>query len=93
MTTIIFAMYNPDTNYVEVSLNAEIHVYFNCRKCNSSVRLGEASDIAYLTGLAREEPGLYAKFAVQDGRFQVCVEAMEIIGWLSSIVYIIVIYN
>ena len=32
MTTIIFAMYNPDTDYVEVSLNAEIHVYFNCQK-------------------------------------------------------------
>ncbi len=93
MTTIIFAMYNPDTNYVEVSLNAEIHVYFNCQKCNSSVRLGEASDIAYLTGLAREEPGPYAKLAAQDGGFQVCVEAMELIGWLSSIVYIIVICN
>ncbi len=93
MTTIIFAMYNPDTDSVEVSLNAEIHVYFNCQKCNSSVRLGEASDIAYLTRLAREEPGLYAKLAAKDGGFQVCVEAIEIIGWLSSIVYIIVIYN
>lgn len=93
MTMIIFAMYNPDTDYVEVSLNAEIHVYFNCQKCNSSVRLGEASDIAYLTRLAREEPGLYAKLTAKDGGFQVCVEAMEIIGWLSSIVYIIVIYN
>lgn len=93
MTMIIFAMYNPDTDYVEVSLNAEIHVYFNCQKCNSSVRLGEASDIAYLTRLAREEPRLYAKLTAKDGGFQVCVEAMEIIGWLSSIVYIIVIYN
>lgn len=93
MTMIIFAMYNPDTDYVEVSLNAEIHVYFNCQKCNSSVRLGESSDIAYLTRLAREKPGLYAKLTAKDGGFQVCVEAMEIIGWLSSIVYIIVIYN
>ena len=50
MTMIIFAMYNTDTDYVAVSLNAEIHVYFNCQKCNSSVRLGDASDIAYLTG-------------------------------------------
>lgn len=57
MTKIIFAMYNPETDCVEVSLNAEIHVSFNCKKCNASVHLDEPSDIAYLTRLAREEPG------------------------------------
>lgn len=56
MTKIIFAMYNPETDCVEVSLNDEIHVYFNCQKCNATVRLDEPSDIAYLTRLAREEP-------------------------------------
>lgn len=76
MTMIIFAMYNTDTDYVAVSLNAEIHVYFNCQKCNSSVRLGDASDIAYLTRLAREEPGMYAKLASRDGCLQGYVEAM-----------------
>ena len=49
MTKIIFAMYNPKTDCVEVSLNDEIHVSFNCKKCNASVRLEEPSDIAYLT--------------------------------------------
>ena len=46
MTKIIFAMYNPETDCVEVSFNAEIHVSFNCQKCNAFVRLDEPSDIA-----------------------------------------------
>lgn len=53
MTKIIFAMYNPENDCVEVSLNAEIHISFNCQKFNASVRLDEPSDIAYLTRLAR----------------------------------------
>ena len=69
-------MYNPKTDRVEVSLNDEIHVSFNCQKCNASVRLNEPSDIAYLTRLAREEPGLYAKLASRDGGLQRYVEAI-----------------
>lgn len=76
MTKIIFAMYNPENDCVEVSLNAKIHVSFDCQKCNSSVRLDEPSDIAYLTRLAREEPRLYAKLASKDGGLQGYVEAM-----------------
>lgn len=75
MTKIIFAMYNPENDCVEVSLNAKIHVSFDCQKCNSSVRLDEPSDIAYLTRLDREEPGLYAKLASRDGGLQGYVEA------------------
>ena len=77
MTKIIFAMYNPETDCVEVSLNDEIHVSFNCQKCNASVRLNEPSDIAYLTSLARKEPGLYAKLTSRDGDLQGYVEAMR----------------
>ena len=76
MTKIIFAMYNPKTDCVEVSLNDEIHVSFNCKKCIASVRLEEPSDIAYLTRLAREEPGLYAKLASKNGGLQGYVDAM-----------------
>ena len=76
MTKIIFAMYNPKTDCVEVSLNDEIHVSFNCKKGNASVRLEEPSDIAYLTRLAREEPGLYTKLASRNGGLQGYVDGM-----------------
>ena len=46
MTKIIFAMYNPETDCVEVSLDAKIHISFDCQKCNASVYLDEPSDIA-----------------------------------------------
>ena len=54
MTKIIFAIYNPETDCVEVSLNDEIYVYINCQKCNTSVGLNNPSDIAYITRLARK---------------------------------------
>lgn len=76
MTKIIFAMYTPETDCVEVSLNDEIHVTFNYQKCDASARPNEPSDIAYLTKLAREEPGLYAKLVSGDGWLQGYVEAM-----------------
>lgn len=76
MTKIIFAMYNSGNDCVEVNLNDEIHVSFNCQKRNAYIHLNEPSDIAYLTRLAREEPGLYAKLASGDGGLQGYVEAM-----------------
>lgn len=76
MKKIIFAMYNHETDWVEVSLDDKIHVSFNCEKCNASVRLNEPSDIAHLIRLAREEPGLYAKLVSRDGGLQGYVEAM-----------------
>lgn len=69
-------MYNPKTDCVEVSLNDEILISFDYQKCNASIRLDEPSDIAYLTRLAREEPGLYAKLASRDGGLQGYVDAM-----------------
>lgn len=36
MTKIIIAMYNPETDCVEVSLDEQIHVSFDCQKCNVS---------------------------------------------------------
>ena len=77
MTKIIFAMYNPETDCVEVSLDDKIHATFDCEKCNATVRLNEPSDIAYLTRLAREEPGLYAKLAAKDGGLQGYIDAIE----------------
>lgn len=76
MTKIIFAMYNSETDCVEVSLDDKIYVSFDCQKCNASVHLDDPSDIAYLTKLARDEPGLYAKLATRDCGLQGYVEAM-----------------
>ena len=76
MTIIFFAMYTLETDRVEVSLNENIQIYFNCEKCNASIHLDEPSNIAYLTRLAKEEPRLYAKLAVKDGGLQGYVEAM-----------------
>ena len=76
MAKIIFAMYNPETDCVDVSLDEQIRVSFNYQKCNASVRLDKPSDIAYLTWLAREELWPYAKLASRDGGLQGYVEAM-----------------
>lgn len=62
----------------------KICIFFNCQKCNVSVCLDEASDIAYLTRLAREEPGLYAKLASRDGGLQGYIEAMGEFNELPS---------
>ena len=76
MIKIIFAIYNPETDCVEVSLDKQIHISINCQKCNASVRLDSPSDIAYITRLAKEEPGLYAKLDAKYGGLQEYVEAM-----------------
>ena len=76
MTKINFALYNPQTECVEVNIDEQFHISFDCKKYNASVRLDVPSDIAYLTRLAREEPGLYAKLASRDGGLQGYVEAM-----------------
>lgn len=77
MTKKNFAMYNPESYCIEISLNEQIHVSFDCQKCNASVRLDESSDIAYLTRLAKEEPGLYVKLASRNGRLHGYIETME----------------
>lgn len=46
------------------------------RNAMPPVCLDKPSDIAYLTRLAREEPGLYAKLASRDGGSQGYVKAM-----------------
>ncbi len=76
MIITIFAMYNSETDCVNVSLDELIHISFDCQKCNATVHLDEPSDIAYLTRLAREEPALYAKLASRDGGLQGYIEAM-----------------
>ncbi len=54
MSKIISALYNHETDCVEVTLDNQFHVTFNCQNCNSQVKLEDPLDIAYLTRLARE---------------------------------------
>lgn len=84
MAKIIFAMYNPETDCVEVSLNNKIYVSFDCQKCNASIHLDKPSDISYLTRLAREKPGLYAKLASREGSLQGYVETMRELNRATS---------
>lgn len=76
MSKIISALYNHETNCVEVTLDNQFHVTFNCQNRNSQVKLEDPLDIAYLTCLAREDPGFYASLASRKGGLQGYVEAM-----------------
>lgn len=76
MTKIIFAIYIPETDCVEVTIDNRIHISFDCKKCNSTVHFDDPDDIAYLLRLAREEPGFYAELAAKDDGLQGYVEAM-----------------
>lgn len=76
MSKIISALYNHETDCVEVTLDNQFHVTFNCQNCNSQVNLADPLDVSYLIRLAREEPGFYACFASRKGGLQGYVEAM-----------------
>ncbi|MCI8956719.1 MAG: hypothetical protein HFG29_06995 [Eubacterium sp.] len=76
MSKIIFAMYNPETDTVEVTVDNQFHISFNCRNCNAQVKLADPLDISYLNRLAREEPGFYASLASRKGGLQGYVDAM-----------------
>lgn len=77
MSKIISALYNHETDCVEVTLDNQFHVTFNCQNCNSQVKLEDPLDIAYLTRLSREEPSFYATLASRKDGLQGYVEAME----------------
>ena len=77
MIKIIIAIYNPETDCIEVSLyDEQINISIYSQICNTSFRLYEQSDITYLTMLASECPRLYAILASIDGGLQGYVEAM-----------------
>lgn len=76
MSKIISALYNHETDCVEVTLDNQFHATFNCQNCNAQVTLADPLDIAYLIRLAREEPGFYACLASRKEGLQGYVEAM-----------------
>lgn len=76
MNKISFAIHTLNTDCIEASIDDKIHVSFDCQKYNAQVQLNELSNIAFLTCLAREEHGLYAKLAVRGGGLQGYVERL-----------------
>ncbi len=76
MSKIISALYNHETDCVEVTLDNQFQVTFNCQNCNAQITLADPLDIAYLIRLAREEPEFYASLASRKGGLQGYVEAM-----------------
>ena len=76
MSKIISALYNPETDCVEVTLDNQFHVTFNCQNCNAQVTLADPLDASYLTRLVREEPGFYASLASRNSGLQWYVEAI-----------------
>ena len=76
MSKIISALYNRETDCVEVTLDNQFHVTFNCQNCNAQVTLANPLDVSYLTRLAREEPGFYASLASRKSGLQWYVEAI-----------------
>ena len=76
MSKIISALYNPETDCVEVTLDNQFHVTFNCQNCNAQVTLADPRDASYLTRLAREEPGFYASLASRKSGLQWYVVAI-----------------
>ena len=70
MSKIISALYNPETDCVEVTLDNQFRSIFNCRNYNAQVTFADPLDIA------REDPGFYASLASRKGGLQGYVEAM-----------------
>ena len=48
MSKIISALYNPETDCVEVTLDNQFRSIFNCRNYNAQVTFADPLDIAYL---------------------------------------------
>lgn len=72
-----FAMYNPGSDTITVTIVAGSILFIRCKEFNRTVQLENPDDIVYLYRLAEEQPLTYAKFAVQDGGLQGYVDAMN----------------
>ena len=78
MNNIYFAIYNPDTDFIEIYAGEKLKIIFNCTQLNNNVFLDDPLDIAYLHRLVQEEPFNYIYFALQPDGLQGYVEAMNV---------------
>lgn len=72
-----FAMYNPITDTIEVTVAPGTVLFICCQEFNSAVALENPEDIVYLHHLAEEQPLTYVKFALSDKGLQGYVDAMN----------------
>ena len=72
-----FAMYNPESDTVEVNAGPGSVQYIRCKEFNGTVSFDDPNDIVYLFRLAEEQPLTYAKFALSDTGLQDYVDAMK----------------
>ena len=72
-----FAMYNPETDTVELNAGPGSVQYIRCKDFNATVRFDDPNDIVYLYRLAKEQPLTYSKFALSDNGLQDYVDAIN----------------
>ncbi len=72
-----FAMYNPETDTVEVNTGTGRVLFIRCKDFNSTVIFDDPDDIVYLYRLAEVQPLTYTKFALKDNGLQDYVDAMK----------------
>lgn len=72
-----FAMYNPVTDTIEVTVTSGTILFIRCKEFNATVSLENPEDIVYLYRLAEEQPLTYAKFALSGNGLQEYVDAMN----------------
>ena len=72
-----FAMYNPETDTVEINTGPGSVQYIRCKEFNATVSFDDPNDIFYLYYLAKEQPLTYAKFALSGKGLQGYVDVMN----------------
>ena len=72
-----FAMYNPDSDTIEVAVAPVSVLVIRCKEFNATVTLESPADIVYLYRLAEEQPLTYAKFTLRYCGLQGYVDAMN----------------
>lgn len=71
-----FALYNPVTDTIEVTVTSGTILFIRCKEFNTTVSLENPEDIVYLYHLMEKQPLTYAKFALSDNGLQGYVDAM-----------------
>ena len=72
-----FVMYDPVMENVYATIDINIILTIDCRKCNSNVLFKEDFEIAYLYQLVEDSPSLYAELSLTPEGLQNYVDAIR----------------